>query len=107
MLLINNHADGMVRGIQSFQYNRQFTASERDFDASFANIARECGFGWCRKVRSRAELENSLDGFLKASGPCFLEVVTDREEEVYPLIPQGKGYKDMLLGPYIKDRGAQ
>jgi len=107
VLLINNHADGMVRGIQAFLYNRQFTASERDFDASFANIARECGFAWSRKIRSHEELEVSLDEFLEAKGPCFLEVVTDREEEVYPLIPQGKGYKDMLLGPYIKDRGAQ
>jgi len=106
VLLINNHADGMVRGIQSFQYNRQFTASERDFDASFANIARECGFSWCRKIRLRDELEGSLEEFLEAAGPCFLEVVTDREEEVYPLIPQGQGYKDMLLGPYIKDKGA-
>ena len=106
VLLLNNHADGMVRGIQSALYNRRFTASERDFDASFANIARECGFSWFRKISVRDELVESLDEFLAADGPCFLEVVTDREEEVYPLIPQGKGYKDMLLGPYIKDKGA-
>jgi acetolactate synthase I/II/III large subunit len=30
--------------------------------------------------------------FLEADGPCFLEVVTDREEGIYPVIPQGKGY---------------
>jgi acetolactate synthase-1/2/3 large subunit len=41
--------------------------------------------------------------FLAAEGPCFLEVVTDREEGVYPVIPQGKGYKDMVLGPFIKE----
>jgi acetolactate synthase-1/2/3 large subunit len=102
VLLINNHADGMVRSIQDALYDGQHTASERNFDANFAHIARECGFGWCRKIQSRAYLEDALEAFLEAEGPSFLEIVTDREEAVYPLIPQGKGYKDMILGPYIR-----
>ena len=104
VLLVNNHADGMVRTIQEVLYDGRFTASEREFDANFANIARECGFGWCRKIDDRANLEDALNDFLAADGPAFLEIVTDREEAVYPLIPQGKGYNDMILGPYIKKR---
>lgn len=107
VLLINNHADGMVRSIQASMYNRQFTASERNYDASFANIARECGFDWCRKISRREELEEALDGFLASAGPSFLEVVTDREESVYPFIPNGKGYRDMVLGPHIKSCESQ
>ena len=103
VLLINNHADGMVRNIQAAQYNRQFTATERNFDASFANIAKECGFACCQKIQHREELEPAMKEFLSAEGPCFLEVVTDSEEGVYPVIPQGKGYKDMILGDYIKE----
>ena len=53
VLLLNNHADGMVRSIQASLYNRQFTGSERSFDANFGNVAKECGFTWCRKVRRR------------------------------------------------------
>jgi acetolactate synthase-1/2/3 large subunit len=103
VLLLNNHADGMVRNIQAAFYERQFTATERNFDASFANIAKECGFSWCRKITEPRELESAMKEFLSAVGPCFLEVVTDREEGVYPVIPQGKGYKDMILGSYIKE----
>jgi acetolactate synthase-1/2/3 large subunit len=44
-----------------------------------------------------------MNNFLSADGPCLLEVVTDREEGIYPLIPQGKGYRDMILGPYIRE----
>lgn len=102
VLLINNHADGMVRSIQDALYDGQHTASERNFDANFAHIARECGFGWCRKIQSRAYLEDALDAFLEAEGPAFLEIVTDRDEVIYPLIPQGKGYNDMILGPFIR-----
>jgi acetolactate synthase I/II/III large subunit len=103
VIMLNNHADGMVRSIQAVFYNRQFTGSERNFDANFSNIAKECGFTWCRKIRTREELEPTLKEFLAAQGPCFLEIVTDREEAVYPVIPQGKGYKDMVLGPHIKE----
>lgn len=103
VLLINNHADGMVRNIQAALYNRQFTATERNFDADFASIAKECGFAWCRKIRKKGELEPTIKEFLTAEGPCFLEIVTDCEEGVYPVIPQGKGYKDMILGDYIKE----
>ncbi len=101
VLLLNNHADGMVRTLQAAVYGRRFTATERGFDADFSRIAAECGFAWHRKIRKREELEAALDEFLAAEGPGFLEVVTDREEAVYPFIPAGKGYKDMVLGPYI------
>lgn len=102
ILMLNNHADGMVRNIQRVFYDGQCTASERNFDANFARIAEECGFTWTRKIRNRAELEPAMMEFLAAEGPCFLEVVTDRDEGVYPVIPQGKGYSEMVLGPYIK-----
>jgi len=101
VLLINNHADGMVRAIQRTLYGGRYTASERSFDANFSNIAKECGFAWSRKIRNRNQLEKSMDEFLQAEGPAFLEIVTDRNEEVFPLIPQGMGYKDMILGPHI------
>ncbi len=103
VLLLNNHGDGMIRGIQTALYEKQYTGSERGYDASFANIAKECGFAWTKKIRRHDELEPSLNEFLAAEGPCFLEVVIDRDEAVYPLIPIGKGYKDMILGPYIKE----
>ena len=103
VLLLNNHADGMVRTIQATNYDRQFVGTERDFDANFADIAGECGFAWYRKVRDREALEPAMTEFLAAEGPCFLEVVTDRDESIYPVIPAGKGYRDMVLGPYIKE----
>lgn len=103
VLLMNNHADGMVRNIQDSDYKGLHTATERSFDANFAQIAKECGFSFCRRIEHRAHLEPSLREFLAATGPSFLEIVTDRDEVVYPKIPMGKGYKDMILGPFIKN----
>lgn len=101
VLLLNNQADGMVRTLQAVHYDRRFTATEREFNADFSRIAAECGFTWHRKVQRPEELEGALDDLLAAEGPSFLEVIIDREEAVYPFIPAGKGYRDMVLGPYI------
>jgi acetolactate synthase I/II/III large subunit len=106
VLLLNNHADGMVRNIQVVSYDREFNGTERGYDADFSKIAGECGFKWVRKIRKTEELEPAMKEFLAAEGSCFLEVVTDRNEVVYPVIPQGKGYKDMILGPYIRETEA-
>lgn len=103
VLLMNNHGDGMVRNIQDADYQGLHTATERSFDASFAEIAKECGFSFCRRTEHRTHLEPNLREFLGATGPSFLEIVTDRAEVVYPKIPIGKGYKDMILGPFIKN----
>ena len=102
VLLLNNHGDGMVRNIQDADYQQLHTATERSFDANFAQIAKECGFSFCRKIEHRPDLETSLREFLAATGPSFLEIVTDRNEMVYPRIPIGKGYRDMILGPFIR-----
>jgi acetolactate synthase-1/2/3 large subunit len=103
VMLLNNHGDGMVRNIQDADYQGLHTATERSFDANFARIAKECGFSFCRRIEHRTNLEASLREFLAATGPSLLEIVTDRNEVVYPKIPVGKGYKDMILGPFIKN----
>lgn len=102
VLLLNNRSEGMVRNIQAFLYDKQYIATERDVDTNFALIAKECGFTFYRKIKERADLKQALKDFFAAKGPSFLEVVTDIEEIVYPRVPAGKGYKDMILGPYIK-----
>jgi acetolactate synthase-1/2/3 large subunit len=106
VLLLNNHGDGMVRNIQDADYQGLHTATERSFDADFAQIAKECGFSFCRKIKHRLDLEPTLREFLAATGPSFLEIVTDRNEIVYPKVPIGKGYKDMILGPFIRNTSA-
>ena len=46
-----------------------------------------------------------LREFIAADGPAFLEVVTDKDEVVYPRIPAGKGYREMIFGPFISRPG--
>ena len=104
VLLLNNHSSGMVRNIQTSRYGGRTIATEESCQqVRFSNIARECGFQTALKVEQKSDLQSALETLLSTEGPAFLEVVTDIAEQVFPIIAPGKGYKDMDLGPFIKD----
>ena len=106
VLLLNNRSDGMVRNIQTELYDGQHTATEKNGDVNFAEIAEKCGFKFSRKIDDKNDLKSSIEAFMAAAGPSFLEVITDINESVYPKIPAGKGYSDMIFGDYIQKNPA-
>lgn len=102
ILMLNNHGDCMVRNIQDILYDGAHVGTKKITSVSFANVAGEMGFDFHRRVDDRTELKQALLDFVNADGPSFLEVVTDVDEVLYPRIPAGLGYKDMILGPHME-----
>lgn len=103
VLMLNNRSDGMVQNLQDAAYDGVRTGTQRPKDVRFAEIAGSFGFEYATRISDRDDLKDAMEAFLKADGPCFLEVCTDREEILYPKVPAGGAYKDMILGPYIKE----
>lgn len=104
VLLLNNQGDGMVKNIQDFGYDGKHVATQKESSAHFANVAKELGFSFHKRIDDRAELKEGLAEFMAADGPAFLEVICDENEVLYPRIPAGSGYKDMILGPYMEEK---
>ena len=102
ILLLNNHCDGMVRNLEDVTCEGRHSASERLCDVCFADIAKLCHFAFTKRVQSRNELSAALESFLTAKGPALLEIMTDRDEVLYPVVRPGKSYAEMDLGPYIR-----
>jgi acetolactate synthase-1/2/3 large subunit len=102
VLLFNNHSDGMVKNLEDAAYEGRHVATIRSSDVNFADMAEICGFKYARRIRSRDMLSSSLREFLDTEGPALLEVVTDPEEVLYPVVRPGKSYSEMELGPYIR-----
>lgn len=104
VLMLNNHSKGMVRNIQTARYEGRTIATEEACQTvNFARIAHEFGFKTANRVEKRPDIKAALETLLASEGPGFLEVVTDIEEAVYPVIAPGKGYKEMDLGPFIQN----
>lgn len=103
ILLLNNKSDGMVRNLEDVAYGKRHSATERKTDVNFAEIAKHCHYKFAQRIVSRCELPEALGSFMRTTGPCLLEVMTDIEEVLYPVVRAGSSYKDMDLGPYIKE----
>lgn len=104
ILLLNNHSDGMVRNLENVAYGGRHSATERPRDVDFAAMAGLCHFRFAERVSQRGDLRDTMDAWLAAPGPAMLEVVTDIDEVLYPVVRPGASYAQMELGPYIRER---
>jgi len=102
ILVLNNKSDGMVRNLEDTAYESRHSATERQSDIVLADLAKTCKFSFAERVSDKACLEDRIQEFLNTKGPSFLEVMTDIEEVLYPIVPVNASYSDMNMGPYIK-----
>ena len=50
-----------------------------------------------KKVTKRDELKSSIEKMLKSTKPFFLEVLVEKEHNVFPMIPTGASVSDIRL----------
>ena len=49
-------------------------------------------------ISQRGELDDALTEMFKHDGPVVLDVKVEPEENVWPMVPAGKGLHEMELG---------
>ena len=95
IVLLNNNFLGMVRQWQQLFFDRRYSFVELK-NPNFIKIAD--GFGiTARKVENPKELDAAIDEMLAHAGPYFLEVVVEKEENVFPMVPTGASVADIRL----------
>ena len=105
VLLLNNRGDGMVLQWQRLYFGRRFCGTDKTSrKRDFLKTAEADGYDFARRVTERADLKKTLEAFVNHDGPAFLEVMTDQEADVFPMVGPGVGYKDMITGPNIPRR---
>jgi len=94
---LNNGYMGMVRQWQEFFYEKRYAMSYFDSLPDFVAIAEAYGHIGI-KVEKPADVRPALDeAFRQKDRLVFLDFITDREENVYPMIPAGAGLNEMIL----------
>jgi acetolactate synthase I/II/III large subunit len=101
IIILNNYGDGMVRNLQDVAYSARM-ATTREKSADFEKIAKALGFSYTKKVTKKEDLIDSIKEILNSKESALLEIITDPEEILYPKVPQGKSYSEMILGPHMK-----
>ncbi len=96
IVLLNNNFLGMVRQWQELFFDERFAESEYQFNPDFVKIMEAYNIPG-RRITKPKEIDEGIEFLLSESGPSFLEVAIPAEEKVFPMIPAGKGQKDMIL----------
>ena len=107
VLVLNNHGDGMVRQWQKLFFGNRFSGSDKSLrQKDFIKTAEADGFNFAVRLSDKGSLKATLKKFVEFDGPAFLEVMTDQDACVYPMVGPGMGYKEMITGDFIVGRDA-
>jgi len=98
VLNLNNGFMGMVRQWQEFFYDKRYSQSVMNVTPDFVALVESYGHVGIR-VEKPEDLDAALDdAFNKYKDRLvFLDVYTDPEENVYPMVPAGAGLNEMVL----------
>lgn len=95
ILILNNQFLGMVRQWQQLFHDRRYSFVNIT-SPDFVKVAEGYGIPG-RSVQQRAQLAGAIREMLETPGPFLLEVMTGKENNVFPMVPQGCGVAEIRL----------
>ncbi|MDR2821191.1 MAG: biosynthetic-type acetolactate synthase large subunit [Desulfovibrio sp.] len=96
VVILNNRYLGMVRQWQELFFDHNYSSSGMDAQPDFVKVAEAYGAEGYR-VEKTENLLPTLQHALSTPNPAFIDVVVEREENVYPMVPSGAALDEMLL----------
>ncbi|UKB85291.1 biosynthetic-type acetolactate synthase large subunit [Chryseobacterium sp. MEBOG06] len=95
ILILNNCYLGMVRQWQELFHEERYSSVDIQ-SPDFVQVAKGYSIEG-NKVSQRKDLENALQKMLAHKGAFLLEVMTGKEHNIFPMIPQGKSVSEIVL----------
>jgi acetolactate synthase-1/2/3 large subunit len=108
-IIINNGGHGMVRQWQEIIYHGRFVAIDLERSPDFVKLAEAYGCVGLRATRP-SEVVPTLEKAFSTPGPVVVDMVVDKWEYVFPMVPAGGANTDMLLGrpsAAVRERAAR
>jgi len=94
---LNNRYMGMVRQWQEFSYQSRYSESYMDTIPDFVKLAESYGHVGIQ-VDKPEDVRGALEeAFAMKDRLVFMDILTDRTENVYPMIEAGKAHHEMKL----------
>jgi acetolactate synthase-1/2/3 large subunit len=96
VVILNNGALGMVRQWQELFFQGKYSQTCLPQIPDFVKLAEAYGAAGFRATRPEEVREVLKKGFA-VQGPAFIDILTDPNEMVYPMVPAGAPLTKMLL----------
>jgi len=95
ILILNNSFLGMVRQWQELFHEKRYSFTDIQ-SPNFVKVANAYGIDG-KQISKREELKASLKEMLDHPSSFLLEVAVLHEDNVFPMVPQGKGVAEIVL----------
>ncbi|UEG54460.1 biosynthetic-type acetolactate synthase large subunit [Mucilaginibacter daejeonensis] len=95
ILILNNQFLGMVRQWQELFNERRYSFVDIQ-SPDFVQVAKGYGIAG-RSIKERADLKGALEEMLNSKGSFLLEVMVTKENNVFPMVPQGCSVSEIRL----------
>jgi acetolactate synthase-1/2/3 large subunit len=102
MVVINNGGHGMVRQWQDIIYGGRFHSIDLSASPDFVKLAEAYGAVGIRASKPN-EVVPAIEKAFAIPGPVLVDVMVDKNEFCFPMVPAGGANKDMLLERPNKD----
>jgi len=97
VLIINNNYLGMVRQWQELFFDNRYSGVDLEGNPDFVLLAKAYGIKGF-KIEKAGQVDRVLKQAAEFnSGPCVIEAVVDKEDNVFPMIPAGAPLRAMLI----------
>jgi acetolactate synthase-1/2/3 large subunit len=95
IVILNNNFLGMVRQWQQMFFEKRYSFTEM-VNPDFVAIAKGY-YIESAKVTERENLVEAIETMVNHKGPYLLEVVVEKEENVFPMVPSGASVSSIRL----------
>ena len=97
VMVLNNSMLGMVAQWQRLFYNRRYSAVKLGHVPDFVKLAEAYGAQGVR-IGSLKEFSRAVRKAIKSEVTTVIDVPISSEEDVFPIIPPGRGLDEMVVG---------
>lgn len=103
IVLLENNSLGMVRQWQDMFYDERFSQVDFSYTPDFVSIAKGYGIDAMR-IEHKREVDKGIDFLLKTDKSAILVAKIPQDEKVFPFIPSGATYKDLIDFPVFQKK---
>ena len=106
IVCLNNGYLGMVRQWQELYYGDRESETDVSICPDFVKLAEAYGHGGLR-IEKSSDVEGALrEAIALKDRTVFLDFVTDRKQNVFPMVGNGKGLDEMVLPEHMRETKA-
>lgn len=95
IVVLNNEFLGMVRQWQQLFFDKRYASTEM-INPNFVKLAEAYSIP-AKKIVKREDLQGAIDEMIACETSYFLEVMVEKEDNVFPMVPTGSSVSDIRL----------